>query len=136
MSQIGIVTPTHPSEPLYWRKQSEVQQLVAKGKLRMLSCGKLAVETYKGAAQSDSQRLSNPVTRVETVTFVYSLKVEKAVKLPVRDWRQSLDLNYPEIGRESNARELRKAMWKRAYPPKTLTEVNEKVNGLEEEARV
>lgn len=36
--------------------------------------------------------------------------------LPVRDWKQSLDLNYPEIGRESNALLLRRRLWAKAYP--------------------
>lgn len=106
MSQIGILTPTQASDatPNKWVKKHEARRLVKRALITMISKD-LARECVRGAANSDSQRFSKP-----------AIEVTRVYKLPVREWRQSLDLNYPEIGRESNARLLRRQLWARAYP--------------------
>lgn len=121
MSQIGILTPTQAAydTPRLWIKRSEAQRLVSLKQIVMLS-KKLGRQLVAKAAVSDSVRFLKS-----------AMPVTKMLRLPVRDWRQSLDLNYPEIGRESNARALRIGLWKRAYP---RTEVLPKLHDSQEDA--
>lgn len=123
MSQIGILTPTQAAydTPRLWIKRSEAQRLVSLKQIVMLT-KKLGRQLVAKAAVSDSLR------------FLKSdVPVVRMLRLPVREWKQSLDLNYPEIGRESNARALRRSLWKRAYPIIQVS-VSRSVNGAKDQS--